>query len=177
MKIDIASDLYIREIEMKDADITFQLISQNREYLMKWFGWVKLTNSVKDREDYIREVIEDRGKKAGNDFVIVSNDEVKGIVGYIMKNEHTGFIGYWLDEHAQGNGLVTRSVEALIEYLFNETSIHRIEINVADNNERSRKIPERLNLKLEGVLRDVDYRDGRYESEAVYSVLKSEYKL
>jgi len=175
MRLNIANDLYIREIEVKDVDITYQLISKNTDYLMTWFGWAKHTKSVQDREDYIKEVIEERKKNEGNDFVIVSNDDVKGVVGYIMKNERTAFIGYWLDENSQGNGLVTRSVKALIEYMFKEIGVHRIEINIAEENIKSRKIPERLNFRLEGILRDVDFRDGKCESEAVYSILKPEY--
>jgi len=45
------------------------------------------------------------------------------------------------------------------------------------NRNISLHIPERLDLKLEGILRDVDYRDGKFESEAVYSILRPEYGL
>ena len=50
-------------------------------------------------------------------------------------------------------------------------------IKFAVGNERSRRIPIRLNFKLEGVERDGEMSaDGHYNDLEVFSLLKSEYE-
>ena len=175
MRIEIDDNLYVRSIEENDAEESYQLIINNKEYLSEWFGWVKNTKSVDTSLKYIKEIVEERNRDEGDDFIIIMNEKMIGRIGYWFKNDFTVNMGYWLAEDKQGNGYVTRCCKAIIEHLFTISSLHRLEIKVADENIKSRALIERLGLNFEGIMKDVDFRDGRYECEAVYSILSTEF--
>jgi ribosomal-protein-serine acetyltransferase len=61
--------------------------------------------------------------------------------------------GYWLGATFLGKGLITRGVEALINYAFFEIGQNRLEIRAGARNLKSCAIPERLVFTMEGVLR------------------------
>ncbi len=80
-------------------------------------------------------------------------------------------IGYWLDKDHEGQGVMTKSVQALIDYGFHELKLHRIQILCAVNNLRSKKIPERLGFKQEGFLKDAIYHYGSYFDAYLYGLI------
>ena len=54
--------------------------------------------------------------------------------------------------------------------------MNRIEIHCATENVRSRAIPEKLNFKLDGVLRQSEWRHTRFFDMAIYSMLAEEWR-
>lgn len=79
-------------------------------------------------------------------------------------------------EALQGKGIMTKSCKSLIDYLFDELELHRVEIRCAENNIKSRFIPERLGLKPEGLVREVEWLYDHYINHVIYSVLASEWR-
>ena len=55
--------------------------------------------------------------------------------------------------------------------------MNRIEITCADDNIKSRAIPERLGFKQEGIKRDGEICDGAYRDLVIYGLLKREWKI
>ena len=51
---------------------------------------------------------------------------------------------------------------ALVDHAFGELELHRVEIQAAGANRRSRAIPERLGFQQEGILREAECVGGRY---------------
>jgi ribosomal-protein-serine acetyltransferase len=54
-------------------------------------------------------------------------------------------------------------------------NLHRVEIQAAVDNRRSRAIPERLGFREEGVRREAERIGERYNDLAVYAMLASEW--
>jgi ribosomal-protein-serine acetyltransferase len=100
--------------------------------------------------------IKNYGDNNGLDAGIRYNGKLVGMVGlhYIDWKNSTTSIGYFLSEEAQGKGIITRTVNALLKYLFETLKINRVEIQVAVNNQKSIAIPERLGFVSEGIIRD-----------------------
>ena len=69
---------------------------------------------------------------------------------------------------------MTRAVSVLTDHAFDELELNRVEIQVAEDNGRSRAIPERLGFRQEGVLRDYERVGERYLDIAVYARLSGE---
>jgi ribosomal-protein-serine acetyltransferase len=84
-------------------------------------------------------------------------------------------IGYWLAADAQGRGLMTAAVTALLDYAFFEWELHRVIIEVIVGNERSRAIPERLGFRQEAILRDAKLVRGSHEDTWLYAMLAPEW--
>ncbi|MCK6441038.1 MAG: GNAT family N-acetyltransferase, partial [Planctomycetes bacterium] len=85
-------------------------------------------------------------------------------------------IGYWLDELYQGRGIMTRAVNALMTYGFEELKLNAIRIRCATGNAASRAIPERLGFAHEGTARQWECLYGVYHDSEGYSMLASEWK-
>lgn len=87
----------------------------------------------------------------------------------------TGEVGFWIDAAAEGRGLVTRALTAVLAHAFGEIGLHRVEMRTLTTNDRSRRLAERLGFTLEGVLREAArFPDGRRDV-ACYALLAEEF--
>jgi ribosomal-protein-serine acetyltransferase len=85
-------------------------------------------------------------------------------------------LGYWLGASFQGQGLVTKACRVLISHSFSELKLNRLEIQCAPENERSRKVAERLGFRKEGVLRQSWWSRDHFVDQVVYGLLASEWQ-
>lgn len=74
-----------------------------------------------------------------------------------------------------GRGLGRQILEELIRIAFEELNAHRLWLDVLEHNARARHLYESLGFVREGVLREAFYRDGKYNSLILMSLLDREY--
>jgi ribosomal-protein-serine acetyltransferase len=96
-----------------------------------------------------------------------------GVIGFSRLDwaNRSASLGYWLASSAQGRGIATRATASLVDYAFGVWKLHRIEIRAGVENVRSRRVPERLGFREEGVLREAERIGDRYIDHILYSVL------
>lgn len=75
----------------------------------------------------------------------------------------------------QGKGYGTEALKTIINYAFNDMNLHRLEGEVIEYNEASKKILESLGFKEEGRLREAKYSKGKYWDIIRYGLLRREY--
>lgn len=68
--IQINSKLRLEAIQLNMADVVFEAIDQNREFLKKWLPFIEETQQVKHTEDFIRSIVSQQGKKRDEVFTI-----------------------------------------------------------------------------------------------------------
>ncbi|MNR09427.1 putative ribosomal N-acetyltransferase YdaF [compost metagenome] len=109
--------------------------------------------------------------------VILFRGEIVGVAGFnsINWSNKTAYIGYWLGEEFQGNGIMTRVAKALSEYAFSELNLNKVEIRAAVENKKSRSIPERLSFVNEGCIRQAEWLYDHYVDHIVYGILVEEW--
>ncbi len=83
-------------------------------------------------------------------------------------------IGYWLLPQYWGKGIMTEVLQALIQYLFRDKKLHRVEALIEEGNAASIKVAEKSGFVLEGKMRDYEIKDGRFISLLIYSLLASD---
>lgn len=172
---DINNILTVRLLREFDCDEIFKLIDSNREFLKMWLPWVDITKTREDFLNFIKKSIVDYKNKASIQYTLIYNKRIVGLLGINdinMRNKSVS-IGYWIGEDYQGRGIVSNVCQFLIENLFQDNNIHRIEIRVDKNNIKSKAIPEKLEFILEGILRDADWIDNHYEDVCIYSLIKN----
>jgi len=175
--IKISDSIILKQIELSDAQDIFNVIDLQREYLGKWLPFVQITNKMESTENYIKSVINAPEDKREYNFVIHHEGEFVGIIGFkdTDKINCKTEIGYWLSENFQKKGIMTRSVLVLCKFAFEELKMNRIQIKVAVGNTSSKKIPQRLNFKFEGIERDGEkMHDGSFADIEVFSLLRRE---
>ena len=83
-----------------------------------------------------------------------------------------GTLGYWMGEKYAGKGLMTKAARALLRHAFLEMGLHRVEAACAPENERSRRLLERLGFEREGFARAYLLIDGAWQDHLLFAMLE-----
>jgi len=171
--IPINAELFLKRVELSDAKTIFETINNQRTYLRKWLPFVDYTREIEDSIRFIKALYRDEE----NVYVLNYQNNFAGLIGFRGTDNFNkkAEIGYWLSEPFQKKGIVTNAVKTLVKYAFTELDINRIEINCAEKNEASKRIPQKLGFLLEGIEREGELlSDGLFANLERYSLLKSD---
>ena len=170
--------LELRLLEHRHARLLFDLTVRNREHLRPYLPWAAHLQAVSQTESFIKTGLEQFARHDGFQAGIFLDGSLVGMAGlhYVRWDTERTELGYWLSEHAQGQGIATRVVQALCRYCFDELRLGRVEIRCAPQNTRSRRVPERLGFTQEGVLRRMDRLESGWSDWVVYGLLRAEWQ-
>lgn len=177
MTIQIDSNFELRLLKLSDAADLYNTINSQREYLGKWLPFVAFTKELKYTENFVKSVVNAPKAKFEYTFTIRLNNKFVGLIALkdSDKANRRTEIGYWLSQKFQKKGIVTKSVEKLCEFAFQEQGFNRIQIKCAVGNTSSSNIPKKLGFKFEGIERDGELLTGNVFTDLeVYSKLKSD---
>jgi ribosomal-protein-serine acetyltransferase len=175
MRLEVADGAYLRLLEEPDAEELHELVDRNRAHLAEWMPWAA-DQTLEGTAAFIHGAVRRHAERNGSELAFVLDERMIGAAGFagIDWVARGTSIGYWLAEEHQGRGLMTRAVRTLIDYAFGELALHRVEIQAAEGNRRSRAIPERLGFRHEGIRREAECVGGRYLDLAVYGLLATD---
>ena len=98
-----------------------------------------------------------------------------GSVGVFRKDNihyQTAEIGYYIAEEYWGNGIMTKVITEVCNYIFNETDIIRIFAEPFAYNVASCKVLEKAGFELEGILRNNAIKNNKILDMKMYSIIK-----
>jgi ribosomal-protein-serine acetyltransferase len=170
--------LVLRPLNLRDAKALFAQVEANRARLRAWLPWPDANRCVLDSRAYILRMRAHARAGRGQSFGLWWKERLVGIAGFVWIDPANGSagIGYWLAQEAEGHGLMTAAVSALLRHGFRTLQLHRIEIRAGVRNRRSRAIPKRLGFRHEGTLRQVEQLPDRFVDHAVYGLLAEEWR-
>jgi ribosomal-protein-serine acetyltransferase len=159
-----------------DAEI-FHLIDQNRAHLRQWLPFVDGTRGMEDTRAFRRSSLERYARDGSFDAVIVQDGAPVGVIGlhWIHWAHRSTSLGYWLAQGAQGRGLMTRSVNAVLEHCFTTLGLNRVSSAAATGNARSNAVLGRCGFQKEGVSRDAEWLYDHFVDHNVYGLLKRDW--
>ncbi|MDH6307868.1 ribosomal-protein-serine acetyltransferase [Dysgonomonas sp. PFB1-18] len=172
--IQVSDDIVLYPLSVDDIFKIFNTLDSERDYMREWLPFVDTTKGAEDTENYVKYVLQTADKQ----FTIYYKEQFVGLVGYKDTDfdNHKTEIGYWISQYAQGKGIMIQSVKKLVEHAFTEMDMNRVQIKVAIENKKSRRIPEKLGFQIEGIEREGELLvDNVYTDIAIYSLLKREY--
>lgn len=171
-RLELGPHTALAPLRIDDAPALFRLIHGSRAHLMRWLPWVIRICDVEAARTLI--LVSERQRQRGRclRFGIWHHEALAGVVtlAQIQRRRRSASLGYWLDQRCEGLGLVSASAAALCRYGREALGLCRIEISTAVDNERSRRVAERLGFQLEGVLRCHDVVNGELVDQAMYSL-------
>jgi ribosomal-protein-serine acetyltransferase len=173
-----ADGIELRQFELNDAETLFAAVNRNREHLRQWLPWVDATHSPDEVRQFLTRVIAQYQDGLGPNFGIWLDHAFIGSLGCHLfdRPNRSCSLGYWLAAGNQGRGVITRCCRRLLDYLFDETGLHRVEIRCGTGNARSRAIPQRLGFRHEGVLREAEWVNDRWLDLEVWSILEQDWR-
>jgi len=173
----IESDLKLALVEPSFASKYLKIVTNQRDYLLQWLAWPLHANSEEFFLTFINKSLIEYAQGKGMVCGIIYQGELVGNISFNTINHDLKMveIGYWLSEEYQGNGIITRSAAKLIDIAFSELNIDKVQISAAVENRASRKVCERLGMKLEGIITHSENLNGRIVDHAIYGLLKASY--
>jgi ribosomal-protein-serine acetyltransferase len=168
----------LRSFLESDAEEVYAVVKANIEHLQTFLHWATPDYDLEAAREFIRLAQLSAAEKQNQPLGIFVVGKLVGSVGFVSFNwtSRRTEIGYWIAKDFEGRGLITKSCRKLIDYAFEKLEMNRIEIRCATENTRSRAIPEKLNFKLDGILRQSEWRHTRFYDMAIYSLLKEEWE-
>lgn len=177
ISVEFDSDVQLKELRDFHAVDLFQVIDRNRIRLREYLPWLDTNTELQHTERFIRLTKDLNRRGLALSLGIFVKNEIAGLVGFnrIDRENKTGFIGYWLDASREGQGLMSKSVAALLDFGFVELNLHRMDLRCAPENARSRRVAKRLGFEKEGLLRDTEWLYDHFVDHEVYGLLKTEW--
>ena len=110
-------------------------------------------------------------------YIILLGQEPIGTAAVMNVSWRLGYaeIGYLIAEAYQRRGLGKEAVRQLLQVVFSQSTLRRLQALVSIENQASQRLLERLGFAREGVLREHFLVEGRPVDEVVFGLLRSEW--
>jgi ribosomal-protein-serine acetyltransferase len=173
----IADGVDLRPLEVWHAAAFAEHLDRAREHIRPWVGPAFVTDTVDGARGTLRRYADAAAGDGARLFGLWDGATLIGGVMFVSFDASWGIceIGCWLEPAAEGRGLVTRSVAALLDWAFVTRGLTRAEWRCRTDNERSVAVARRLGMRSEGVLRSNWVFDGQRYDKQVFSILRSEW--
>lgn len=174
----ITEHLKLRPLKLSDTHALFALTEANRNYLRQWLPWLDDNQKADDTRQFIQTSLEKAQTRDEYVSAICCDQKIVGMIGLhdISWPNRSGGIGYWLAKSQQGEGMMTRACQSMMDYGFTTLNLNRIDICCAAKNSRSEAVAKRLGLTYEGLLRDAEWLYDHFVDHKVYSMLRREWQ-
>ncbi|MDD4990754.1 MAG: GNAT family protein [Paludibacter sp.] len=175
VRLYVNNDILLKEIGLEDVEAIFHTIDAEREYLAEWLPFVELTQDISFTQKYVESYIATEEKDLT--CVIFYKQKFVGLVG-LKDTDYDNLkveIGYWLSEPFQHKGIITGSCSALINYVFKELKMNRIQLKAATGNIKSQAVAERLGFTREGIERDGELHSRGFVDLVVFGLLQKDW--
>jgi len=167
--------LRFRKLNLHDAKDLF-LIRSNDDVMR--FMDVPRHDSISDSEKLIQLVEESYKKESGIDWSIIEkhSNTFIGYIGFIrIFPEHCrAEIGYALKPEYWGRGYMYETIKRIAKFGFENMTLHSIEANVNPENERSKKVLEKIGFKKEAYFRENYLFNNKFLDSIIYSLLEKD---
>ena len=170
----IGEGIELRLLELRHAPGYHRLVARNYSRLY----WLPAEPTLADAERRIRAGLQRFAEGAGVDAGIFEHGVLVGCAGLfdIDPAFRSAEIGYWLDQGAEGRGLVHRAATALLRHAFDELGLHRVALKCAATNTASMRVAERLGFRLEGRLLKADRVGEEWVDFLIFGMLDEEWQ-
>lgn len=167
--------IYLRSLLVSDAAIYKKSVDDKEIMLMTG---TKGQYSIEQIETHIKAIINDETRE---DYAICLN-ETKEMIGELsilsidQDNKSAGFRIALNNQKVIGKGFGSEATKLVIQYVFEELKLNRLQLEVFSHNPRGIRAYEKCGFVKEGVLREALFYDGTYSDEIIMSIIRKDYK-
>jgi RimJ/RimL family protein N-acetyltransferase len=175
---ELSSDVQLRPLEVWQANEFAAHMDRAREHIRPWVGPAFVTTTVDEARATLLRYATDAAADGARLYGIWVNGDLSGGVMFTQFDADSGVceLGCWLEPRAEGHGLVTRACHLLLTWAFDVRGMHRAEWRCRATNTRSSQVAQRLNMTLEGVLRQSWPVAGVHHDKQVWAILAPEWR-
>lgn len=125
--------------------------------------WIELSDTAEAFDAYLSRYQQDDQRA-----YLLRDAKTAQLVGFVNANNivrgafHSTFLGYGAFAGGEGRGLMREGMRLVIDDLFDNEHLHRVEANIQPANERSIRLVESLGFRKEGFSPDYLFIDGAW---------------
>jgi len=169
----IGPRVYLRPLERADVPV-----------LQTWINDQDVIRNLLNFRPMNREAEEEFVDKITRDpdllvlgITLRSDDRLIGDVALhrIQSRDRQAGFGILIGEKAEwSKGYGTEATRLIVRYAFDVLNLHRVWLHVLEDNQRGTRAYEKVGFKIEGVLRQSAFREGRYLDMITMGILRGE---
>lgn len=168
--------LILRALKVSDAKDIFEI--RTNDDVMTYMD-SPAHKSILDSEEFIKHGLDTYAKQQGLFWAIIdkSSNQVIGDFSFwrIDHKNHRGEIGYSLKPKFWGKGLMSETMDVLLDFGFNQLNLHSFEANINPKNQASRQLLVKAGFVKEAYFKENYFFEGQYLDSEIYSLIKSEH--
>ncbi len=170
--IALDEEYYLREQRIEDTEAFFEYYGDDEvaRYIL-----AKKPSSLKEAQSEIEYCKKLFTYRQGLYWAIArkSDDRMIGAVGLYMNNHHhRAEICYDLHKKFWRQGIISKAMIAVMEYMFRYAGLHRIEALTVKENIASINVLKKLGFTFEGDLSNYRYYDNKPHDVQMYAITK-----
>ncbi|MGK5678257.1 GNAT family N-acetyltransferase [Actinoplanes sp. URMC 104] len=172
-KVNLGGDAELRPLEPWRAEEFLAHIDRARESVDPWIPWASRSTDLESATRTLQRYADWQARGEGLILGVWLSGELVGGVMAFGFDAHSGVIevGCWLEPAGTGRGLITRATTVLIDWLFTERAVHRVEWHCRPDNVASANVARRLGLTHEATLRENFLWQGKRHDTEIWAVL------
>ena len=167
--------LILRRAQMEDAEPMFHNWANDKE-VTKYLTWPPHSN-IEVTQKVLESWVESYEKEDYYQWMIVLK-EIHEPIGSIMVSTvgraQSAHVGYCIGKKWWHQGIMSETLQAVMDFLFNEVGYHRVEAMHDSNNPNSGKVMAKCGMKYEGTLRMADRNNQGICDACYYGLLAEE---
>lgn len=167
--------LILRKARMEDAEPMLHNWANDPD-VTKFLTWPTHGN-IEVTKNVLAGWIESYEKDDYYQWMIVlkeSNEPIGSIMASTVGRAQSAHIGYCIGKHWWHQGIMSETLKAVINFLFDEVGYHRVESLHDPNNPNSGGVMKKCGMKYEGTLRQADKNNQGICDACYYGLLANE---
>jgi len=105
-------------------------------------------------------------------LIVEKDNQVIGLVYISFVRLGLANIGLVICENQRAKNLGTQITLTIVDYLFNNYDLKRIQADTDINNIAAQKVLEKADFKKEGIMKSYRYHHGRYNDSVLYAITR-----
>lgn len=168
-------DCILKKWDLSDAKDLVKILSDKR-ILDNLRDGIPYPYTLQDGKEFITSILQANENNTFAFAITIDNKVIGSITVFRQENIHnkTGELGYYLAREYWGKGIMTKVVNQICEYVFDNSDIIRIYAEPFAYNLASCRVLEKSGFHYEGTLRKNAIKNGKILDMKMYSRLKDD---
>ena len=169
----------LRPLRMSDASDWKAARQRNASWLVRWDATVPPGGNLRPSSfrAVVRRLRANARRGTTYPFVIEVDGRFAGqltVNNIVRGSAQFASVGYWIDKHYAGRGVMPRAVAMAIDHCFGAGRLHRVEVCIRPENTNSLRVVEKLGIREVGFAPRFLHIDGEWRDHRIYAITREE---
>jgi RimJ/RimL family protein N-acetyltransferase len=175
----VDEELCLRPFRFTDSPQLYQAVHGSLQELAPWMSWATSSYTEMSAREYITIARTRWDEHTYYAFAITHGEKILGAC--TLSSIHSIYqfcnLGYWVCSSCRGHGIAGRAAKLTARFAFEKLGLIRVEIVIADENQASIRVAEKIGAHYEGILLNRMVVGRSIYDARMYSLIPSDFGL